>query len=42
VGILQANYSFSAAAGLFNSGINFALLVISNQLSRRFSETSLW
>ncbi len=42
VGILQANYSFSAAAGLFNSVINFTLLVLANQISRRFSETSLW
>lgn len=42
VGILQANYSFSAAAGLFNSVINFTLLVLANQISKRFSETSLW
>jgi putative aldouronate transport system permease protein len=42
VGILQANYSFSAAAGLFNSIINFTLLVLANQISKRFSETSLW
>lgn len=42
VGILQANYSFSAAAGLFNSAINFTLLVVANQISKRFSETSLW
>ena len=42
VGILQANYSYSTAAGLFNSLINFALLIIANQLSKRFSETSLF
>jgi len=42
VGILQANYSFSAAAGLFNSVINFSLLILANQMSRRYSETSLW
>jgi putative aldouronate transport system permease protein len=42
VGILQANYSFSAAAGLFNSVINFSLLILANQMSKRFSETSLW
>lgn len=41
-GILQADYSFSAAVGLFNSLINFVLLIIFNKLSRRFTETSLW
>jgi putative aldouronate transport system permease protein len=41
-GILDANFSFSAAVGLFNSTINFALLVIANTLSRRAGETSLW
>ncbi len=40
-GILGADYSFSAAVGLFNSVINFALLVFANRLSRR-GETSLW
>lgn len=42
VGILQANYSFSAAAGLFNSVINFGLLILANKMSKRFTETSLW
>ena len=41
-GILEANYSFSAAAGLFNSVINFTLLVVANQMSKRLNETSLW
>ncbi len=41
-GILQADYSFSAAVGLFNSLINFALLLSFNRLSRRYTETSLW
>jgi len=41
-GILEMNYSFSAAAGLFNSVINFSLLVLANRMSRRFSESSLW
>jgi putative aldouronate transport system permease protein len=40
-GILGAQYSFSAAVGLFNNAINFALLVIFNQLARR-TGTSLW
>lgn len=41
-GILEFSYSFSTAVGLFNSVINFMLLLFSNQLSRKFTETSLW
>ena len=41
-GILGTDWSFSAAVGLFNSVINFALLIVANRLSRRVSETSLW
>jgi putative aldouronate transport system permease protein len=41
-GILQADFSFSAAVGLFNSAINFALLIVANRLSRRLSGHSLW
>ena len=42
VGLLGANFSFSAAIGLFNSVINFILLVIVNYVSRKVSSTSLW
>lgn len=41
-GILEANFSFSAAVGLFNSIINFTLLITANRISRRVSDTSLW
>src|SRR5579859_496721 len=41
-GVLEADYGFSAAVGLFNSAINFTLLVISNRFSRRMGDTSLW
>ncbi|MDK2992481.1 MAG: putative aldouronate transport system permease protein [Clostridiales bacterium] len=41
-GILEASYSYSTAIGLFNSVINFALLVIANFISRKATETSLW
>jgi putative aldouronate transport system permease protein len=41
-GILETNYSYSAAVGLVNSVINFSLLVIANALSRRVNQTSLW
>ena len=41
-GVLGMDYGFSAAVGLFNSGINFALLIVANRLSRRTNQTSLW
>lgn len=41
-GLLEANYSFSAAVGLFNSVVNTALLVGANTLSRKLNETSLF
>ena len=41
-GLIELEYSFSAAVGLFNSVINFALLVGANQLARRIGDTSLW
>ncbi|WP_242069296.1 ABC transporter permease [Paenibacillus dendritiformis] len=41
-GLLEANYSYSAAIGLFNSVINFALLILANTVSRRTSDSKLW
>ncbi|MBO9610514.1 MAG: sugar ABC transporter permease, partial [Paenibacillaceae bacterium] len=41
-GMLEANYSYSAAVGLFNSAINFILLLTTNYFSRRFSGAKLW
>jgi putative aldouronate transport system permease protein len=42
VGLLGAQYSFSAAVGLFNAVINLTLLVAVNRLSRILTKTSLW
>jgi len=42
VGLLEQNWSYSTAIGLFNSAINFTLLILANKLSRKLSETSLW
>ena len=42
VGLLEQNWSYSTAIGLFNSAINFSLLIMANRISRRLSETSLW
>ncbi|WP_106507623.1 ABC transporter permease [Brachybacterium timonense] len=41
-GLLQGQYSYAAAVGLFDSVINILLLVGVNQLARRYSENSLW
>ena len=41
-GLVDRSYSFSSAVGLFNSVINCVLLVGSNWLSKKFSQTSLW
>ena len=35
-------YSFSAAVGLFNSVINFIVIIVFNKISKRVSEVSLW
>lgn len=42
VGLVQNNYSYSTAVGLFNSVINMALVILANQLSKRFAKESLW
>ena len=41
-GLLNYEWSYSTAVGLFNSVINFVLIVLFNRLSRALSETSLW
>lgn len=42
IGLLNANYSFATAVGLFNSVINLVLLLIVNAVAKRLSNTSLW
>lgn len=41
-GILGAEYSFAAAVGLFNSVVNFVFLWITNRLSKKTADISLW
>ena len=41
-GLIDMNYSFSTAVDFFNSVINFGLVILTNFISRRVSETSLW
>ncbi|MNC57646.1 putative multiple-sugar transport system permease YteP [compost metagenome] len=42
MGLLNANYSFATAVGLFNSVINLILLLTVNAAAKRLSNTSLW
>lgn len=42
VGLIQAQYSFSTAVGLFNALINIVLLFGVNYFARRVSNSSLW
>ena len=42
IGILNSQFSYSTAIGLFNTAINFAFLVLTNQIAKRVSNTSLW
>ena len=41
-GILNADYSYSTAVGLFQSVVSVILLVLANRLSKKISETGLW
>jgi putative aldouronate transport system permease protein len=42
VGLVNSNYSYSTAIGVFNSIITFTLLIFVNWIARRTSEHSLW
>jgi len=42
IGVVNSNYSFATAAGMFNMVIAFLLVVAGNYAARKFSETSLW
>lgn len=41
-GILNNNYSYSAAVGLFNSVVNFTIVFAANKLSRKLTDTAIW
>lgn len=42
IGLVQRQYSYSTAVGLFNSVISFILVILANTISRRLTQTSLW
>lgn len=41
-GLINGDYSFSTAVGLFNSVINFALVIIANKISNKVSGYGIW
>lgn len=41
-GILESNYGYTAAVGLFNAVISFLLIVGANSFSKRISDNKLW
>lgn len=41
-GLIDFDWSFSSAVGLFSSVINLAVLLLANALSRRLTRNSLW
>jgi ABC-type polysaccharide transport system permease subunit len=42
VGLQNANYSFSTAIGLMNTLITFLLILLVNEIAKRFLDSSLW
>jgi putative aldouronate transport system permease protein len=42
IGLVDMNYGFATAVGLFQSLISFVLMLIVNQISKKVSEISLW
>ena len=41
-GLVEAQYSFGAAVGLFDAIVGLVLIGMANALAKRYSETSLW
>ena len=42
VGMVQKDFAFSTATGLFNSAVNCVILVLANTLSKSLAHSSLW
>nr|WP_196779164.1 ABC transporter permease subunit [Bifidobacterium choloepi] len=42
IGILDNQFSYSTAIGLFNSVVNFVFLIVANTVARRISDTSIF
>jgi putative aldouronate transport system permease protein len=41
-GLLETNWSYASAVGLFNSVVNFVMVITVNKIARQVSEISLW
>ena len=41
-GLINFQYSYATAVGLFNSVCNLVLIVLANMFSKKVNETSLW
>ena len=41
-GIISTQTSYATAVGLMNSGVNFLLVLLVNEISKRVSEVGLW
>ena len=41
-GVLNQQYGYSTAAGLFQSIVNVIMLVTVNKISQKLSDSSLW
>lgn len=41
-GIINQNYAYATAVGLFNSVVTFVIVFLSNRLSRKLTDTSVW
>ena len=41
-GLVNMNFSYSTAIGLFNSVINLVLLLAANKISKKYTEVGLW
>ncbi len=42
MGLVNQNYSYSTAVGLFNSVVNCAILLLTNAIARKVSDVGLW
>lgn len=42
VGVVNSDFGFSTAAGLFQSVVSFVLLLVVNKISKKVTDTSLW
>ena len=41
-GLQEFNYGYSTAVGMFNSLINFAMIIFTNNMAKKYSDTSLF